>query len=115
MSAFTLCLKCGTCVRRVFSLLLFGGIVILIGSDAISIMITWGQYDKAMTKVTGNRDDILAARFTYIGLNIVVIVMQTYIFLNAVYDIADHGDQAVKEEKARRAAGAETVPLTSTT
>jgi len=102
LSAFTLCIKCGTCVRRFFSILLFGGVAVLVFGDVISLMITWGHYDDAEELQTiGAGNDILAARITYIGLNIVVLVMQTFIFLNAIYDIADHGDQAEKEERAR--------------
>jgi len=66
-------------------------------------MITLGNYDDALEQQTiGEDNKILANRYTYIGLNIVILVMQTYIFLNTVYDIADHEDQAEKEEWARR-------------
>jgi len=112
ISAFVLCLKCGTCVRRFFSILLFGGLVILVGSDVISIMISWGHYDDAMEKQTTRAgNDIFSARLTYMGLNVVVLVMQLYIFLNTIYDVADHGDQAAKEERESRKAAEDTVSL----
>jgi len=112
ISSCVLCLKCGTCVRRFFSIFLFGGLVVLVGSDVISTMITWGHYDDAIdTLENGTGNDILAARFTYVGLNIVILVMQMYIFLNTIYDIADHGDQAEKEERAALKAAEDTVSL----
>jgi len=102
-AAFTLCLKCGTCVRRIFSLLLFGGVIVVLVGDIISIIITLGHYDDALKQQTiEDGNEILANRYTYIGLNIVILVMQTYIFLNTIYDIADHDDQAEKEELAGR-------------
>jgi len=112
LSAFVLCLKCGTCVRRFFCIFLLGGLVILVVSDVTSIMISWGHYKEALEEETTKTSfDVFAAQFTYTSLNVVVLVMQLYIFLNAVYDIADHGDQAEKEERAALKAAEDAVAL----
>jgi len=101
LSSFTLCLKCGTFIRRTFSALLFVGAICLAGGDVVSIMVTSEHYEHAGMSIAEKSNHFVSAGFTYLGMNIVVLLMQTSVLFNTIFDVADHSDQAKKE--ARRA------------
>jgi len=90
--------KCCVFLRRVFALCFFAGTVLLIISDVVSIGITFGNYADAMEIASGMKDDIRAARNTYLGMNCAILIMQTYILLNAMFDIAGVADMNENED-----------------
>jgi len=99
LAVLALALKCGPCIRRTLSLGLIAACVVVILSDFVSMWISSGNYNKGKNSSTSlsENTDIDAARNTYIGLNLVVLIMQTYMLLNAAYDIADNSDQTEEE------------------
>jgi len=114
LSSLSVCMKCGTCPRKTLCLLLFIGVCTMICGDAISIIITYSHYDEALDKTTGREGDFITARLTYLGLNIVIMVMQIQIFFNTIYEMA--GDRAGKESSAKvNPSSEDTVSLISTT
>jgi len=83
--------KCGPFCRRISALGLVAACGLIILSDVVSIGITYKNYNSAMESASSS-SDVESARATYVGLNIAVLVMQTYIILNAAYDVSDRSD-----------------------
>jgi len=88
-----LCVLCksGPICRRFSALGLVSACGLIILSDVVSIGITYKNYNSAMDSAS-SPSDVESARATYVGLNIAVLVMQTYIILNAAYDLVDRSD-----------------------
>jgi len=88
--------KCGSTCRTISTLGLVSVCGLIILSDTVSIGITYKHYNSAMASAS-SPSDVESARATYVGLNIAVLVMQTYIILNAAYDIMDRSDEEEAE------------------
>jgi len=84
--------KCGSTCRRISALGLASACGLIILSDVVSIGITYKNYISAMDTAQ-SPSDVESARNTYVGLNFAVLVMQTYIILNAAYDVMDRSDE----------------------
>jgi len=95
-SFLALLCKCGSTVRRILGLGLVLTCALIILSDVVSMGITYKNYSAAASNASSS-SDVEAARNTYMGLNIAVLVMQKYIILNAVYDIVDRSDEKDNE------------------
>jgi len=92
--------KCCLFLRRFLCFAFLIGTSMLVISDVVSIWISFGHYEDAMDMTSSQRgkDHIQSARNAYLGLNVAVLVMQTYILMNTAYDMASDDQEEESEE-----------------
>jgi len=98
--------KCGLLVRRFYAFCIFGAMGLQITGDVVSLITSWKNYDEALNKVGDGealtKDELQLSRGSYLGLQIVLSIMTSYVLAVTAYDTFDHSDQA-DQEKARNA------------
>lgn len=98
--------KCGLVVRRVYAFCLFGAMGLQITGDVVSLITSWSNYDEALNMIDDGealtKDELQLSRGSYLGLQIVLSIMSSYVLAVTAYDTFDHSDQS-DEEQARKA------------
>jgi len=94
--------KCCMFLRRILSMCLLAGAIVLALTDFVSIYTTYKHYTDAMD---GSPDvmkhSLENARNCFVGMNFAMIIMLTYILVNSAVDLADHSDQEEDTEDTK--------------
>lgn len=104
LAFLVLACKCCMFLRRFLSLTLLAGAVALAIADIVSISTTYKHYTDAMETPNISaemKEALVNYRNCMVGMNFAMIVMLTYILLNAAVDLADSSDHE-EEDKGTR-------------